>query len=149
MSFVGDVHHGEWIGLPEAARRLGVHRTAVNAMILDGRLHGERHGPYWKVRAEDFEAFAARYERPPNVPMPKRDPNALPPVAARALTWLSRWGTATTRELGEVMTDAPGNIRKATDILRARGLAVRSELGTWKLTAAGSTAASTIGVETG
>jgi excisionase family DNA binding protein len=147
MSFVGDLQHDEWIGLPEAARRLGVHRTAVNAMILDGRLAGERHGPYWKVRTQDFEAFAARYERPPNVPVPKRDPNALPPVAQRALTWLSRWGTATTTELGEVMPDAPGNIRKATDILRARGLATRSDSGTWALTDSGSTMASHMGGE--
>lgn len=124
----------EWIGLPEAARRLGVHRTAVNTMILDGRLSGERRGPYWRVRVADFERFAASYTRPPNVPVPERDPNALPPVAARALDWLARWGTATTAELGEVMPDAAGNIRKATDILRSRGLAARDGSGTWALT---------------
>jgi len=68
------------------------------------------------------------------VPVPRRDPNALPPVAERALSWLARWGSATTTELREVMTDAPGNIRKATDILRSRGLAQRNDDGVWSLT---------------
>lgn len=131
----------DWITLPEAARLLGVHRTAVNTMILDGRLEGERVGPYWRVRRDVFETFAATYVRPPNVPVPVRDPHALPPVAARALSWLVRWGSATTGELGEVMTDAPGNIRKATDILRSRGLAVRDEDGHWSATAEGEATA--------
>jgi excisionase family DNA binding protein len=128
----------EWISLPEAARRLGVHRTAVNTMILDGRLEGVREGPYWRVRLDQFEEFAATYTRPPNVPVPRRDPNALPPVAERALSWLARWGSATTAELRDVMTDAPGNIRKATDILRSRGLACRAVDGTWTLTEDGA-----------
>jgi excisionase family DNA binding protein len=132
----------EWLGLPEVARRLGVHRTAVNAMILDGRLDGEREGPYWRVRLDTFEQFAANYTRPPNVPVPQRDPDALPPVADRTLRWLARWGSATTRELGEVMTDAPGNIRKATDILRSRALAQRDEAGSWSLTDRGIAATS-------
>lgn len=128
----------EWISLPEAGRRLGIHRTAVNTMILDGRLRGERHGPYWRVRLDEFEQFAAGYTRPPNVPVPDHDPNHLSPVAERVLAWLARWGSANTRELGEVMTDAPGNIRKGTDMLRARGLAARNHQGDWSLTDAGS-----------
>ena len=128
---------GEWVGLPEAARRLGVHRTAVNTMILDGRLRGERLGPNWRVRREVFEEFAAGYRRPPNAPTPKRNPDGLPPVADRALRWLARWGAATTGELREVMTDDPGNIRKATDILRRRDLAKRERDGSWRLTDAG------------
>lgn len=147
MSVAESLHQdGESISLPEAARRLGVHRTAVNAMILDGRLIGDRVGPYWRVRLDRFEEFAANYRRPPNVPVPKRDPNVLPPVAERALHWLARWGAATTRELGEVMADAPGNIRKATDILRSRGLAQRDDDGSWSLTEAGLVAASTHGL---
>ncbi len=135
MSFAAPIdEHHEWIGLPEAARRLGVHRTAVNTMILDGRLRGERQGPYWRVRLDEFERFASTYTRPPNVPVPARDPEALPPVAERALSWLARWGTATTAELGEVMSDDPGNIRKATDILRRRRLATRDETGVWAIT---------------
>ncbi len=127
----------EWLSLPEVARRLGVHRTAANTMILDGRLEGHRDGPYWRVHRDTFKAFAAGYQRPPNVPVPRHDSNRLPPVAERALGWLVRWGTATTRELGDVMDDAPGNIRKATDILRRRGLAERDACGTWRLTEAG------------
>lgn len=138
MSFAdGQLQDGEWVGLPEAARRLGVHRTAVNSMILDGRLQGERVGPYWRVSREVFEEFAANYRRPPNVPVPKRDPDDLPPVANRALEWLARWSAATTSELREVMADDPGNIRKATDILRGRSLAQRDQDGWWRLTAAG------------
>lgn len=125
------------MSLPEAADRLGVNRTAVNAMILDGRLVGERAGPYWRVRRDVFEEFASTYRRPPNVPVPTRDPDALPPVAARAMRWLGRWDAASTSELREVMSDAPGNIRKATDILRRRGLAERDATGTWRLTDAG------------
>jgi excisionase family DNA binding protein len=129
------------MSLPEAANRLGVHRTAVNAMILDGRLNGERSGPYWRVRRDVFEAFAASYSRPPNVPVPTRDADALPPVAERALEWLARWEAASTTELREVMPDAPGNIRKATDILRRRNLAERDATGTWRLTAEGAATA--------
>ena len=134
-------HDGEWVSLPEAASRLGLHRTAVNTMILDGRLRGERVGPYWRVRREVFEDFAAGYRRPPNVPVPKRDPDGLPPVAERALRWLARWGAASTGELREVMSDAPGNIRKATDILRRRHFAQRDRDGIWRLTHAGSAVA--------
>ncbi len=122
------------MSLPEAANRLGVHRTAVNAMILDGRLSGERAGPYWRVRRAVLEEFAANYSRPPNVPVPNRDADTLPPVAERALGWLARWEAASTTELREVMSDAPGNIRKATDILRRRKLAERDVAGTWRLT---------------
>jgi hypothetical protein len=110
-------------------------------MVLDGRLEGRRFGPYWRVRRDLFERFAAAYRRPPNVPVPQKDPQALPPVAERALRWLVRWGEASTSELGEVMRDAPGNVRKATDILRQRGLATRDASGTWRPTAAGSEAA--------
>lgn len=110
-------------------------------MILDGRLRGERVGPYWRVRREIFENFASTYQRPPNVPVPSRDPDVLPPVAERALGWLARWGAASTAELGEVMSDAPGNIRKATDILRRRHFAERDRDGIWRLTDAGSAVA--------
>ncbi len=129
------------MSLPEAANRLGVHRTAVNAMILDGRLNGERSGPYWRVRRDVFEEFASNYSRPPNVPVPKRDADTLPPVAERALGWLARWEAASTTELREVMSDAPGNIRKATDILRQRNLAERDAGGTWRLTDDGTATA--------
>jgi excisionase family DNA binding protein len=135
------IEEGEWVSLPQIAQALGVHRSAVNAMVLDGRLEGRRFGPYWRVRRDLFERFAAAYRRPPNVPVPQKDPQALPPVAERALRWLVRWGEASTSELGEVMRDAPGNVRKATDILRQRGLATRDASGTWRPTAAGSEAA--------
>lgn len=143
MSFAYVEQDEQWINLPEAARRLGVHRTAVNSMILDGRLQGRREGPNWKVRLDQFETFAASYVRPPNVPIPVRDSFALPPVAERALIWLLRWGAATTLELGEVMADAPGNVRKATDILRSKGLAQRDEQGVWSPTEAGRNLAAT------
>ena len=131
----------QWVSLPDVARKLGVNRSAVNAMVLDGRLEGRRFGPYWRVRRDVVESFASTYRRPPNVPIPKRDADALPPVAGRALRWLVRWGEASTRELGEVMPDAPGNVRKATDILRQRSLASRDASGTWRPTVAGREAA--------
>jgi hypothetical protein len=131
----------QWVSLPDIARELGVHRTAVNSMILDGRLKGERRGPYWRVRRDVFEAFASVYSRPPNVPAPRKDLDTVAPVAKRALGWLVRWDAATTTELREVMTDAPGNIRKATDILRHRGWAMRDESGIWHPTESGRDAA--------
>jgi excisionase family DNA binding protein len=134
------------MSLPEAASRLGVHRTAVNAMILDGRLTGERSGPYWRVRRDVFEEFAANYSRPPNVPVRRRDADTLPPVAQRALGWLARWEAASTTELREVMSDAPGNIRKATDILRRRNLAERDAAGIWRLTDDGAAIAARRGL---
>lgn len=135
------VEDGQWVSLPEVAQALGVHRSAVNTMVLDGRLEGWRFGPYWRVRRDVFERFASTYRRPANVPVPRKDPEALAPVAERALGWLMRWGEASTGELGEVMCDAPGNVRKATDILRRRGLATRDPSGTWRPTAAGNEAA--------
>jgi excisionase family DNA binding protein len=137
---------GELLSLPEVAQRLGVHRTAVNAMVLDGRLAGERHGPYWRVRRDVCDAFVGHYRRPANVPVPQRHPDALPPVAERALGWLVRWGEGTTAELREVMTDAPGNVRKATDILSRRGWAVRDSARVWRPTEAGRLAARRLGM---
>lgn len=132
--------------LPEAGDRLGVNGTAVNAMILDGRLMGERLGPYWRARRDLFEEFASSYRPPPNVPFRSRDPDALPPVAERALGWLARWEAASTTELREVMSEAPGNIRKATDILRRRSHAERDVAGTWRLTDEGAALAARRGL---
>lgn len=98
--------------LPEAGDRLGVNRTAVNAMILDGRLMGERLGRYWRARRDLFEELASSYRPPPNVPFRSRDPDALAPVAERALGWLARWEAASTTELREVMSDAPATSAK-------------------------------------
>ena len=126
-----------WMSAAEAAQALGVHRTAINSMILAGRLPAKRVGPRWRVPAVAFEEFRASYTRPPNVPIPERDPDALPPVAERVLEWLYRWETATTAELAEVTDDHPGNLRKGTTILRARGLATKDGQRVWRLTPAG------------
>jgi excisionase family DNA binding protein len=128
---------GSWLSAPEAGEALGVHRTAISTMIRTGRLPATRVGPHWRIPVRAFRDFQATYTRPPNVPVPVRDPEALPPIAERVLEWLYRWGTATTAELGEVLDDDPGNIRKGTTILARRGLATKDEDRVWELTVAG------------
>jgi len=135
-----------WLSAPEAGEALGVHRTAISSMIRSGRLPAKRVGPHWKIPVRAFEAFREAYVRPPNVPVPVRDPDAMPPVAERVLEWLYRWESATTAELGEVVDHHPGNIRKGTTILARRGLAAKDCSGVWRLTGVGLSVAQRRGV---
>lgn len=43
------------IGLAEAAHRLGIAYQDAHRLLLTGRLHGEKRGNRWFVRAEDVE----------------------------------------------------------------------------------------------
>lgn len=106
-------------------------------MIRAGKLPAKRVGPHWRIPVRAFREFQASYKRPPNVPIPVRDPDALPPVAERVFEWLYRWSAATTAELGEVLDDDPGNVRKGTVILSRRGLAAKDAERVWRLTGAG------------
>lgn len=120
----------EFVGLTEAAERLGVHRATVNDMVLSRRLRGRRRRGQWYVDLRELEAFAATYVRPPNAPRPRG--RSISDAGQEILALLCEWGDATVAELGEVVSVHEGNIRKQLRLLEARGLAVRDELGTWK-----------------
>lgn len=125
---------GRHLSLPEAARRLGLHRATVNEMVQDGRIPAERNGPHWYVDEVDLDAFAATYTRPPG--SPRRRVGAVEP-SGDLLARLADWEEASVRELAAVINMHEGNIRKHLCIAEAQGLAERDEYAQWRLTAAG------------
>ncbi|HMR94826.1 MAG TPA: helix-turn-helix domain-containing protein [Microthrixaceae bacterium] len=129
----------EGVRLPEAARRLGVHRATVNDMVRSERLPAVRDGAEWVIDRAVFEAFAAAYERPKNAP-PRQKRGELLATTESVLTWLRAIGPATVAELDQVVDLHEGNIRKHLLILEARSLAHRDRDGSWSLTEAGEAA---------
>ncbi len=55
---------GDYIGLREAAERLGVHYMTVYRYVRIGQLRAERHGATWKVAIKDLENLRAPDTRP-------------------------------------------------------------------------------------
>jgi excisionase family DNA binding protein len=137
METMNDESHGErFLGLPEAAKRLGLHRATVNEMVVDGRLNGERIGPHWFVKESVLNRFASSYERPKNAP--KRGATEAGVMWQHTiLEKLAEWHDAGVQELSEVIDLHPGNIRKYLCLLEVRDLAQRDEGGMWSLTAEG------------
>lgn len=119
------------IGLPEAARRLGLHRATVNDMVQSGRIPAERVGAHWYIAEPDLDRFAAAYERPRNA---GRRPAPALLVSAEILDRLADWGEASVQELAAVVDLHEGNIRKHLCIAEAKGLAQRDGSGRWSLT---------------
>ncbi len=134
----GRFEQRDLIGLPEVARRVGLHRATINEMVIDGRLPACRLGPHWFVRREDVETLERSYVRPKNSPRRKRDTDSPSQWQHEILTRLSQWGDATACELHAVIKLHIGNIRKHLCLLEAEGLVVRDEYGSWRLTPEGS-----------
>ena len=130
------LHHKETplLGLPEVAKRLGLHRATVNDMVHDGRIPACRIGPHWYIDENDFENFALSYERPRN--SPRRAPRRVEP-SPEIIALIGEWGEASVAEIQEIVQLHEGNIRKHLCIAEAQGLAERDEHGRWRLTPAG------------
>ena len=124
----------ELVGLPSAARRLGLHRATVNEMVQSGRVPATRVGAHWFITRRNLEAFAASYSRPRNAPLRNR---GKPLVAPEILSTLAEWDDATVAELAVVIDMHEGNIRKHLCFAEADGLARRDDFGRWSLTPAG------------
>lgn len=122
----------ELVSLPEAARRLGVHRATVNDMVRDERLPAQRFGAHWQVRRSDLDRFAASYVRPPNAP--KRRRPTLPESAPRIIELLGEFETASVAELTPFLGLHEGNVRKHLRLLELEGLVRRTSDGEWRLT---------------
>ena len=61
--------------VPQAAARLGLHRSRVFRLVRDGRLPAERHGRDWLIRESDLDAFAAKPRKPGRPPWRKATPD--------------------------------------------------------------------------
>lgn len=127
------------VGLPEAARILGVHRATVNDMVREGRLAAGRDGARWMIRADDLERFAASYVRPPNAP-PHRVRGGLLESSRSVLEWLAEFENASAVELAQVIDLHEGNVRKHLRILETKGLVDRRGDGSWHVTPRGAVA---------
>jgi excisionase family DNA binding protein len=125
------------VGLPAAARYLGLHRATVNEMVREGRIPADRDGAHWFIRRDDLVAFKNSYQRPQNAPRRRPKSQALSDTAMEIVVRLGDWKDATVAELAEVVGVHDGNVRKNLSILQARGLAVSDENGSWGLTVAG------------
>ena len=123
----------EFLTLPEAARRLGVHRATVNDMVLSHRLPARRRRGHWYVAQSELEQFAAAYQRPTNAPQP-RDHRLISAGGWSILSCLVDWGDATTAELDRVVDLHIGNIRKQLNLLSAAHLAERTNDNSWVAT---------------
>ena len=104
--------------------------TAVRDACVAGRLPGTKDGEgFWRVRASDVLAWAARRQRGRGNPLPT-------PRTEEVVQLLSDWGSASAEELAKVMQLHPGNARKYLAILGAEGRAQRQSDGQWVLTTA-------------
>lgn len=127
----------ELVGLPEAARYLGLHRATVNDMVMSGRLRGYRLGAHWFVRRHDLELFKVHYQRPKNAPSKRVSGASARHWTDEILRWLVAWETATTGELERVLDLHVGNIRKYLVLAALDGLVVRDDYGYWTMTETG------------
>ena len=117
------------VGLPEAAKVLGVHRATVNDMVVSGRLPAERDGAHWRVQRADLLAFAESYVKPANAPA-TRD-RRLPASASDILDLLESWEAANAEELAPLLELHPGNVRKHLRLMEHEGLVSRRADGQW------------------
>jgi excisionase family DNA binding protein len=132
MDFMSAVITSEdTVGLPEAARRLGLHRATVNDMVRSGRLTAHREGAHWRVCVRDLEDFARGYVKPPNAPATRG--SRLPASTPQLLELLREFGTASPTELAALVGLHEGNVRKHLRLLELEGLVLRRQDGEWEL----------------
>lgn len=121
----------EFVGLPEVAERLGVHRATVNDMARRGRLPAQRDGAHWLVRRSDLDRFAAEYVRPSNAPS-RRD-HSMPTSAPRICELLREFDSADAAELAILLDLHEGNVRKHLRLMEVAGIVLRRPDGQWVL----------------
>jgi excisionase family DNA binding protein len=124
----------EWVGLPEAAERLQLHRATINAMVRDGRIQAQRVDAHWFISREDLDKFAATYRRPRNTPPRARRQETLSPTSSHVIRLLLEWDKATVDEIQKITGVHPGNVRKNLRLLEAHKLAERTCDGSWRAT---------------
>ncbi len=122
-----------FLGLPDAARRLGIDRSSLNRLVREGRFAAQRIGPHWYVDPAVLDEFAASY-RPARHRRTKHPTNESREQVARLL---ADWQEATADELAVGVGLHPGNVRKHLVILEAAGAAERDDSALWRLTEAG------------
>lgn len=115
---------GDFVGLPEAARRLGYDRTAVNKLVLAGQLPARRFGQDWLFRRSDVEAFATSRNRSPRTELPARGRA----TALMMIGLLAKHDGATTRDLVSLTGAARRTVLGRQQLLEQYGLITR-ELG--------------------
>lgn len=122
----------KWVGLPEVADVLGLHRATVNDWVRRRRLKARRRGAHWFVLRSDLEALAADYSRPRNAP-PRRESPILPTSAPRIVELLREFGSASALELAPLLDLHEGNVRKHLRLMEHEGLVRRQPDGQWLL----------------
>lgn len=130
------IDHDDFVGLPEVAERLGVHRATVNDMVRAGRLPATRDGAHWLVRRTDLDEFASTYVRPSNAPTPRS--GTLPSTAPEIMKLLAEFDSASALELTPLLSIHEGNVRKHLRLMEAAGLVTPGRDGQWRLTDRGS-----------
>ena len=128
--------HDEFVGLPEVAERLGIHRATVNDMVRSGRLPATRDGAHWLVRRTDLEDFASAYVRPSNAPTPRS--STLPSTAPKILELLAEFESASVLELTPLLAIHEGNVRKHLRLMEVAGLVTPGRDAQWRLTDRGT-----------
>jgi excisionase family DNA binding protein len=123
------------VGLPEAARRLGVQRSTVSQLVRDRRLPARRLGQLFYVEREVLEEFAETYQ-PRRLKRTARQTSNTD-SREKVARLLAEWQSATADELAVGIGLHPGNVRKHLVILASAGVAERDDEGLWRLTAAG------------
>jgi excisionase family DNA binding protein len=126
-----DLLERRFVGLPEVAERLGVHRATVNDMVRAGRLRAHRVGACWQVEVDDLEAFAKGYVRPSNAP--NRRERALPASTGKIIALLGEFGSADAIEVSVLVGLHEGTVRKHLRLMERAGLVFPLPTGQWEL----------------
>ncbi len=122
-----------FLGLPDAAGRLGIERSSLNRLVREGRIAAQRIGPHWYIDPAVLDEFASSY-RPARHRRTRHPTNESREQVARLL---ADWQEGTADELAVGIGLHPGNVRKHLVILEAAGVAERDDSGFWRLTEAG------------
>jgi hypothetical protein len=115
------------ISLPEAARRLGVHRTVVNKYVLRATLPAVNVLGRWYVRPEDVEKISAWAK-------PRVIHRGLNPSCYRLAATLADWGGGAPVELAADNGLHDGHVRRLLIQMQLQHLVAKEDDGTWRLT---------------
>ena len=106
----------EIVSVQDAADRLGVHRSRVNALIQAGRLHGRKVGGRWLVDRSSLDEWARSRLSDGRPFSPRRAWGYLLLLSGEPAAWLDR---ATRSRLRKVAREVP--LRDLLPKLRNRG----------------------------
>ena len=115
------------ISLPEAARRLGVHRTVVNKYVLRATLPAVNVLGRWYVRPEDVEKISVWAK-------PRVIHRGLNPSCYRLAATLADWGGGAPVELAAETGLHDGHVRRLLTQMQLQHLVAKGGDGSWALT---------------